>query len=60
MLDNRFRQEEEERKKRLEDEEDTNQDYLRLLTESTRKYGTLKRGGGGAFKFSFNRKPTSS
>ncbi len=59
-LEKRFQMEEEERKKRLEEEEDVGHDYLRLLTESTRKYGTLKRGGGGAFKFSFNRKPATS
>jgi hypothetical protein len=50
--------EEEELKKRAEDQEDSKFDYLTLLVNTTKKYGNMRRVGGGAmaYKHQLNRK----
>jgi len=50
--------EEEEKKKKSEETEDSKFDYLTLLVNTTKKYGNMRRVGGGAmaFKHSLNKK----
>ena len=64
-----MRYEETERKRKNEVQEDSKFDYLTLLVNSTKKYGNLRRGGGGgapltgnamAFKHNLNKKNLSS
>lgn len=43
--------EEEQRKKKSEEEEDSKFDYLTLLVNTTKKYGNMRRVGGGAITF---------
>lgn len=55
--------EEEAKKKKAEEQEDSKFDYLTLLVNTTKKYGNMRRvGGGGAitFKQSLNKKTVNS
>ena len=43
--------EEEQTKKKSEEQEDSKFDYLTLLVNTTKKYGNMRRAGGGAMAF---------